>query len=70
MYIINERRLRDAKMQQLQAGCSAYAESNEVIRLLQREIDKLQLHVLCDRTNTGCWFIPLTLPENELRHEC
>lgn len=59
MLLMHERRMRDEKMKHLLKGNSAYAETNELIRLLKREIEKVGLHVHCDHTNTGCWFIPL-----------
>jgi hypothetical protein len=69
LYIITERRIRDEKIKQLKAGRSAYAESEELIRLLTREIEKHQLSVIFDRTNTGCWFIPIPDPENGKQDE-
>ncbi|MYL58420.1 hypothetical protein GLW20_12960 [Virgibacillus halodenitrificans] len=59
MLIMNERRLRDEKLKQLKQGRTAYAESGELIRLIKREIEKEHLHVYCDDTRTGCWFIPM-----------
>lgn len=59
MLMIHERRMRDEKMKYLLKGNSAYAETNELIRLLKREIERIGLHVFYDHTNTGCWFIPL-----------
>ncbi|HLR68452.1 hypothetical protein [Virgibacillus alimentarius] len=60
MFIMNERQIRDEKMKQLKKGQSAYAESYELIRLLLRDIKKYNLQVHCDRTNIGCWFIPIS----------
>ncbi|WP_234028548.1 hypothetical protein [Lentibacillus sp. Marseille-P4043] len=54
-----QRQIRDEKIKQLKSGQTAYAESDELIRLIKRDIMKLDLHVHCDQTNTGCWFIPL-----------
>lgn len=59
MLIMHQRRIRDEKIRQLKGGRTAYAESNELIRLIKRDITKENLHVLCDQTNFGCWFIPV-----------
>jgi hypothetical protein len=60
MLIMNERRIRDRKIEQLKSGRTAYEESREVIRLIKRDIEKHGLHVHYDETPTGCWFIPVT----------
>ncbi|WP_010532401.1 hypothetical protein [Lentibacillus jeotgali] len=60
MLVINHRRLRDEKIAQLRKGITAYAESAELIRLMQRSIDREGLYVHYEQTNTGCWFIPFT----------
>lgn len=59
MLVINERRIRDDKIAQLQKGCIAYAESMELIRLIKRSIKENNINVHYDYTNTGCWFVPL-----------
>lgn len=59
MLVINQRRLRDEKIAQLKEGNTAYAESAELIRLIQRGIERENLHVHYDQMNSGCWFIPL-----------
>jgi len=55
---INLRRLRDEKIDQLKNGHNAYAETDELVRLMKRAIEKENLQVQCDNTDTGCWFIP------------
>lgn len=60
MLVMNQRRIRDQKIVQLKAGQTAYAESAELIRLIQRGINRENLHVHYDQTNAGCWFIPLS----------
>lgn len=57
---MNNRRIRDEKISQLKAGRTAYVETEELIRLMKRGIEKEHLHVHFDSTNGGCWFIPLT----------
>ncbi|MEN2765574.1 hypothetical protein [Ornithinibacillus xuwenensis] len=59
MLIMNERRIRDRKIEQLKAGRTAYAESKEVIRLIKRDIERNGLDVYYDETPSGCWFIPV-----------
>jgi hypothetical protein len=58
MLIMNERTIRDCKLEQLRNGRTAYAESKEVIRLVKRDIERYGLDVYYDETPTGCWFIP------------
>ncbi|WP_047985082.1 hypothetical protein [Ornithinibacillus californiensis] len=60
MLIMNERFVRDRKINQLKNGRTAYAESKEVIRLIKRDIARLGLDVSYDETQSGCWFIPVT----------
>jgi hypothetical protein len=60
MLIMNERRIRDRKIEQLKKGRTAYAESKELIRLIKRDIEKYGLNVYYDETPSGCWFIPVT----------
>lgn len=59
MLVMNERRIRDEKIEQLKHGCSAYAESEELIRLMKRGIDRTNLNIHLDYTDTGCLFIPI-----------
>ncbi|GGB27563.1 hypothetical protein F3157_01235 [Virgibacillus dakarensis] len=59
MLIMPQSRIRDEKINQLKSGQTVYAESSELIRLIKRDIAKYHLHVHCDQTNTGCWFMPL-----------
>ncbi|RKQ29897.1 hypothetical protein [Oceanobacillus halophilus] len=57
--IINRSRLRDEKIAQLREGHNAYAESPELIRIMKRYIERENLPVIYDETDTGCWFIPV-----------
>ncbi|WP_249870881.1 hypothetical protein [Oceanobacillus saliphilus] len=59
MLPINLRRIRDEKIMQLKKGNNAYAETDELIRLMKRSIEKECLHVQFDETQSGCWFIPM-----------
>ncbi|WP_087971901.1 hypothetical protein [Oceanobacillus rekensis] len=60
MLPINLRRMRDDKIEHLKKGQNAFAEEDELIRLMKRAIEKEGLHVECDETTSGCWFIPKT----------
>ncbi|MGJ9457193.1 hypothetical protein [Oceanobacillus sp. CF4.6] len=60
MLPINLRRMRDEKIEQLKKGNNAFAETDELIRLMKRAIDKECLHVELDKTDAGCWFIPMS----------
>lgn len=64
MLIMNERSIRDRKIEQLMNGRTAYAESKEVIRLIKRDIERYGLNVLYDETPTGCWFIPVKVSKS------
>ena len=57
--IITARELRNQKLERLRSGHNVYTESNEVIRLLQRDIAKENLDILCEQTSSGCWFTPI-----------
>ncbi|WP_077621207.1 hypothetical protein [Sediminibacillus massiliensis] len=58
MLIISRRAMAQEKMKSLMNGYSAYAESDELIRLVKKEIDKQNLSVVYDSSDAGCWFIP------------
>ncbi|ASN05008.1 hypothetical protein [Virgibacillus necropolis] len=59
MFIMNQKRIKEEKINQLREGQTAFAETHELIRLIKRDILKYDLHVHCDETPSGCWFIPL-----------
>ncbi|MEF2291487.1 MULTISPECIES: hypothetical protein [Virgibacillus] len=58
MWVISRRQQRDEKIARLKQGDSAFAESQELIRLIKRDIEKEHLEVICEETASGCWFIP------------
>ncbi|KGP73622.1 hypothetical protein N782_03080 [Pontibacillus yanchengensis Y32] len=58
MLIMNRRRLVEDKIQRIVSGQTAYAESKELIRLVKRELERQNLPVYMDETDSGCWFIP------------
>ncbi|MFG6116611.1 hypothetical protein ACGTN9_15775 [Halobacillus sp. MO56] len=59
MLIMDRHRLVEEKIAQLMNGYTAYAETDELIRLMKRDVARRQLNVFFDRTDTGCWFIPV-----------
>ena len=59
MMIIDRTRLRDEKILKLMQGESAYAESEELIRLIKKDIEELHLNVFCEETKSRCWFTPI-----------
>lgn len=58
MTVLDRREMRDDKIRQLKEGRSVYAESDELIRLIKRGIEKENLKVTLEKTDGGCWFIP------------
>jgi hypothetical protein len=58
MFEFDRKMIVDEKTKDLMNGFSAYAETDELIRLLQRNISKHEMDVYLDQTDIGCWFIP------------
>ena len=56
--VIPRKSLLNQKIAQLKNGENAFAESEELIRLLERDIAKENLNVVFDKTPAGCWIIP------------
>lgn len=56
--IISRRQIAKAKVKKIKDGFSAFAETQEVIDLIRKDLDKLQIPVHIDKTEQGCWFIP------------
>jgi hypothetical protein len=56
--IINRKTLAKEKLESLKRGYSAYAETEEVARLIERGLAHLNVPVYIDRTPIGWWFIP------------
>ncbi|PTM58061.1 hypothetical protein [Desmospora activa] len=56
--IISRRQLAKAKVEKLKNGFSAYAETQEVAQLVQKELDAIGIPVYVDHTSIGYWFIP------------
>lgn len=61
--IINRKQLAKEKLEQLKKGYSAFADTNEVAELIEKELANLNLHVVIDKTPVGAWFIPEMVKE-------
>ncbi|HET7616164.1 MAG TPA: hypothetical protein VFK27_04320 [Bacillales bacterium] len=55
---MNPKDIVKAKVRRIQDGYSAFAESNELVRLMKKEISRSNVDVFVDETNIGSWFIP------------
>ncbi|TFB25036.1 hypothetical protein E3U55_01190 [Filobacillus milosensis] len=58
MFVLNKREMADEKLNHLIDGYSVYAETEELIRLMNRRIESHELDITIDDTDQGCWFIP------------
>ncbi|WP_188206413.1 hypothetical protein [Alkalibacillus aidingensis] len=58
MFVVQKQRMANQKLDQLLNGYSAYAETDELIRLMRRRINSHNLDIHVDQTDIGCWFIP------------
>lgn len=66
MLVLNSHRLVREKTERLINGYSAFAETQDLIRLIEREIKRNNLDVHRDLTENGCWFIPVE--SHEIHH--
>ncbi|GAA0456227.1 hypothetical protein [Alkalibacillus silvisoli] len=58
MFVVCKTRVANEKVDRLLNGYSAYAETEELIRLVKRRIYSNNLDIYEDQTDIGCWFIP------------
>ncbi|NIK11073.1 hypothetical protein [Alkalibacillus almallahensis] len=58
MFVQYKQRLANEKVNRLKDGYSAYAETEELIRLMKRRIKANNLEIFEDHTDIGSWFIP------------
>ncbi|MGP4071263.1 hypothetical protein ACTWQB_01755 [Piscibacillus sp. B03] len=58
MFVLNKRQMADEKLNELLSGNTVYAETEELIRLMNRRIESHELDITIDETEIGCWFIP------------
>ncbi len=56
--IINRKEIARAKVRKIKNGLSAFAETQEVIDLVKKELEKENIPVHIDQTAQGSWFIP------------
>ncbi|MEQ6377793.1 hypothetical protein RZN22_05060 [Bacillaceae bacterium S4-13-58] len=66
MLVLSGHRLVREKTERLMNGYSAFAETQDLIRLIEREITRHNLEVYRDVTENGCWFIPIE--SKEIQH--
>jgi hypothetical protein len=57
--ILDRRELAKSKLALIEKGFSAYTDSEEVARLIKRELKKRNLEVIEEKTSIGSWFIPI-----------
>lgn len=62
--IILDRTLCNQKMESLKKGQNAFAESEKLIHLIEKEVARENLDVLFERTSSGCWITPNYRNEN------
>jgi hypothetical protein len=56
--IINRQEIAKKKLHLLEEGFSAFTDSQEVARLIKRELKKRNLQAAEDQTPHGSWFYP------------
>jgi len=56
--IINRRQMARAKIDKVKNGLAAYAETQEIIDYMKKELEKENISVHIDQTAKGCWFTP------------
>ncbi|RBW71478.1 hypothetical protein [Bacillus taeanensis] len=57
--LISRKHMAKAKIEKIQNGLSAFAETKEVATLMKKELERLNLNVHVDETKHGSWFIPI-----------
>ena len=58
MLVMSRRAIAGEQLERLKKGYTAFAESEEVKKIIKQEAQKLHLTIICDETDNGCWFIP------------
>ncbi|PYZ97218.1 hypothetical protein CR205_01035 [Alteribacter lacisalsi] len=58
MKIMSRSKLAKEKIRNIEAGFSAFAETEELTALIRKEISELNLDVIEEETEFGSWFIP------------
>ncbi|QKG83935.1 hypothetical protein GXN76_05220 [Kroppenstedtia pulmonis] len=56
--IISRTQIALAKVEELKNGYSAYAETQEVARKMEKQLQGMDISVHIDKTPIGYWFIP------------
>lgn len=57
--IINRRQMAKSKINKIKNGYSAFAETQEIIEFIKKELERENIPVHIDQTEQGCWFIPI-----------
>ncbi|WP_138415333.1 hypothetical protein [Aquibacillus sediminis] len=58
MFVLSRRLMVKEKIDRLNNGYNAFAESDDLVQRLNREIEDQQMPVICEVTDNGCWFFP------------
>ncbi|WP_096189712.1 hypothetical protein [Evansella halocellulosilytica] len=58
MRVMSRSKLVKEKVKSIQDGYSAYAETEEVTKLIKKELSTLGIDVIEDTSSLGNWFIP------------
>lgn len=58
MKIISRSKIAEEKIRSIQAGYTAFAETQEVIDKIKQELDSLQIDYLEEITDMGSWISP------------
>jgi hypothetical protein len=57
--IFNIRNIAQAKANRLKRGYAVYADTTHVLEFIENYVKEEGMHVHRDRTDMGCWFIPI-----------
>ncbi|TMW71712.1 hypothetical protein [Alteribacter natronophilus] len=58
MKVMSRSKLAQEKIKNIEAGFSAFAETEEVSSLIRKELARMNLVVIEEETELGSWFIP------------
>ncbi|MBU9721134.1 MULTISPECIES: hypothetical protein [Bacillaceae] len=58
MKVMSRTKLARKKVKDIEAGFSAYAETEELSSLIRKELNTLGIDVIEETSHIGSWFIP------------
>lgn len=58
MFVMSRSKLAKEKVKAIQAGYSAYAETETISNLIKKELNSLGIEVIEESNTLGSWFIP------------